>query len=114
MKTQETQIEWDHLHELSDGDVDFEIELLQLFVEDSLGQVSALEAAIATQNATQVERVAHHLKGASANVGAKPISQLASEIEEQARRSHFQGMQTLVQALQSSLSQIQIYVVSQV
>ncbi len=41
-------IDWQHLHQLSESNPEFELELLQIFVEDAQFHLEATEAAIAT------------------------------------------------------------------
>lgn len=79
-------IDWDSLSCLSDGDRQFEAELLQLFIEDTGSNLEKIRQAIAAQDIDQVRRISHHLKGASANVGALSFSDVAGQLEQQARR----------------------------
>ncbi|NJL20340.1 MAG: Hpt domain-containing protein [Leptolyngbyaceae cyanobacterium SM1_3_5] len=58
------QIDWEHLHRLSDDSTEFEWELLQVFAEDSSAYLAHLKQAIAQEDFWQIERDAHHIKGA--------------------------------------------------
>lgn len=69
------------LHEYSDGDRDFEQELLHLFVNDTQQHLASLKAAISNQNFDIATREAHHIKGASAHVGAVAMFAIATEVE---------------------------------
>ncbi|KAI9131511.1 Hpt domain-containing protein [Acaryochloris sp. CCMEE 5410] len=69
------------LHEYSDGDRNFEQELLHLFVDDTQQHLARLKAAISNQNFDMATREAHHIKGASAHVGAVAMFAIAAEIE---------------------------------
>ena len=69
------------LHEYSDGDRDFEQELLHLFVDDTQQHLASLKAAISNQNFDIATREAHHIKGASAHVGAVAMFAIATEVE---------------------------------
>lgn len=69
------------LHEYSDGDRDFEQELLHLFVDDTQQHLARLKAAISSQNFDTATQEAHHIKGASAHVGAVAMFAIAAEIE---------------------------------
>jgi len=71
------------LHEYSEGDRSFEQELLHLFVEDTQQHLARLRAAISTHNFDIAKRQAHHIKGASAHVGAVTMVAIATEIEAQ-------------------------------
>ncbi|MDP5338364.1 MAG: response regulator, partial [Nodularia sp. (in: cyanobacteria)] len=78
----ELAIDWEHLHQLSENNTEFELELLQIFVEDSQLHLEASKAAIATDNFPQLARSAHQLKGASANIGAISMQQAAEKLEK--------------------------------
>lgn len=67
------------------GQLDFAERLLGKFEARFPGEVDQLLRGWAARDASCVARVAHQLKGASANVGAGRISRVASEIEEAGR-----------------------------
>ncbi|MHC5597009.1 MAG: hypothetical protein ACYTXC_13880 [Nostoc sp.] len=52
----ELAIDWEHLHQLSENNTEFELELLQMFQEDSQGHLESIKAAIATQDFEQIAR----------------------------------------------------------
>jgi PAS domain S-box-containing protein len=72
------------LNELTEGDAEFTQELTQVFIA-SCGEVLAeLADALATHNRLTLARAAHKLKGASANVHALTLRDLALSLESQA------------------------------
>ncbi|NJN85736.1 MAG: hypothetical protein HC881_04770 [Leptolyngbyaceae cyanobacterium SL_7_1] len=103
-------IDWIYIRQLADGNGEFALELLTLFVEDSLKQLKILEEAILTNNLLQMEQVAHYLKGASANVGAIAMQTVAEKLEHQARYHRMQDPSHLLQELNQSLLWIQRYI----
>jgi CheY-like chemotaxis protein len=105
-----SHINWKHLHQISDGSREFELELLQIFVEDSHTHLQTLKGAIANQDVWQAEQAAHHIKGASANVGAKLMQSAAEQLEEQARQKQLQAPEQFLAEIEQSLSQIQAFV----
>jgi HPt (histidine-containing phosphotransfer) domain-containing protein len=74
-----------HLLEVTDGDVEFEQELLSTFRASARVTLARLRAALETGELAQVIREAHLLKGASLNVGANAIGECAGAIEKAAR-----------------------------
>ena len=106
-------LDLNHLHLLSDNSLEFELELLQLFTEDSWMHLALLQQAIDTQDLLQLERITHHLKGSSANVGARSMQAAADRLEAQAHQYRAQGQlqhtEALMIQLRSSLQQIQHY-----
>ncbi|MBW4661282.1 MAG: response regulator [Drouetiella hepatica Uher 2000/2452] len=103
-------LDLEHLHLLSDNSPEFELELLQLFVTDCTAQLEQLHQAIATQNLCLVNQTAHHIKGASANVGAKVMQFAADQIETWAYRKHLDSTDPLLDQLSSSLHHIKEFV----
>ena len=100
-------IDWEHLHELSENNSEFELELLQIFVEDSQLHLEATKAAIASRNFQHLAREAHHLKGASANVGAISMQQAAEKLEQLSHEDYFSNTTELVSELEGFLQEIQ-------
>jgi HPt (histidine-containing phosphotransfer) domain-containing protein len=104
-------IDWEHLHQLSENNAEFELELLQLFVEDSQSHLEAVKIAIATHDFQQLLKESHHLKGASANVGATTMQQAAEKLEKLGYNQELQDTDKLVQDLENFLHLIQVYLI---
>jgi hypothetical protein len=103
------QIEWEQLQQFSEGDTEFELELLQMFVEDTQVHLAAIKAAIATNDFRQVEHKAHQIKGASANVGATTMRLDAEKLEKLARQHQLEDADNFISSLEKFLHQVQIY-----
>jgi PAS domain S-box-containing protein len=106
-------IDWEVLHQLSDDDRDFEIELLQMLVEDMLLHVAATKVAIANFDFIQVGREAHHLKGVTGNVGAKTMYQAAIKLEELALNQERRGTGDLLAKFEDFITTVQTYLKEQ-
>ncbi|MEG4575705.1 response regulator [Microcoleus sp. N3A4] len=63
--------------------------LLQAFVANAQADVAAAKIAVEAKDWQAVEYQAHRLKGTSANVGVAQMSDLAAQLEHQARGFHF-------------------------
>lgn len=102
-------INWEHLHHLSDGNEEFELELLQTFVEDTQRHLQALESAIVHQDTLRLEHEAHHIKGSSANLGLTAMQATATQLEKCACQAHIpiEAALALVAELQRSLTGVQ-------
>ncbi|PIK91652.1 histidine kinase [Synechococcus sp. 65AY6Li] len=70
-----------YLDRVTGGDRQFQRELLQVFVQDCQNQLPHLRQAVTKGDPEELRKVAHRLKGASANVGAHAFSQAARELE---------------------------------
>ena len=70
-----------------DGDGSVLCEVIQMFLDEVPGHRVSLHAALKAADADELARVAHALKSASFNVGAKPLAELCRELERQAKAS---------------------------
>ena len=105
-------IDWQHLHQISDNDPEFELEILKVFVEDSLFHVEGIKAAITVNDFHQLAREAHHLKGSSGNVGATAMRKIAEELEQLSRKQSFAGAYELVLGLVDFINKIQAFLIT--
>lgn len=103
-------IDWEHLHQISDGNEEFELELLQVFIKDTQTHLLAAETAIAEQDYGAIEQEAHHIKGASGNVGIKTMQTVAATLEQQARQQQVEDGLSSISQLEEVLRQIQAFV----
>jgi two-component system, sensor histidine kinase and response regulator len=67
------------------GAVDFVTELIDLFLNEANSDFEALRAASARDDGDEIRRVAHRLKGASANMGITQMAALSEELEHKDR-----------------------------
>jgi HPt (histidine-containing phosphotransfer) domain-containing protein len=96
-------IDWQQLQALSDGNEEFELELLKIFVIEThkllqIAQKAALEHQIDT-----LCRVAHQIKGSSGNVGLQKVFQIARQLEQYAKDDDLGRVMTLIMELYQSL-----------
>jgi histidine phosphotransfer protein HptB len=75
-------INLEQLNQISEGDVEFEIEVLQVYVEDISQRLDKIRDQIVSNDWSQIMGQAHHLKGSSSNVGAFQVHLLALQLEE--------------------------------
>ncbi|BAY23139.1 multi-sensor hybrid histidine kinase [Calothrix sp. NIES-2100] len=105
-------INWEYLHQLSENNPEFEFELLQIFVEDSKFHLELTKAAIDNNDFQRVAQEAHHLKGASANVGATTMQQAAEQLEQLAHQQERRGTAKLINELAEFINQIQAFLIA--
>lgn len=110
-------IDWEHLHQISDGNAAFERELLEIFVEDTEQHLATAKIAVtawhdeatAQQNKAQLAQVAHHVKGSSANVGLYQMQKVALQLEQYIADNKLTEITTLLTQLKNMLEEIQKY-----
>jgi HPt (histidine-containing phosphotransfer) domain-containing protein len=107
--SQPLAINWDRLHQISDGDGEFEIELLQMLAEDLQEQMLSLTAAVADRDNAALKHLAHYLKGATANLGLTVMSGLALKLEGTAATEQYEEAAQLVTAFQNQQDRLLAY-----
>jgi CheY-like chemotaxis protein len=72
----------DSLREIQQpGAADFVTELIDLFLKEAGLHFVALREALSAENAVEIQRLSHRLKGSSANMGAMQLSALLENLE---------------------------------
>lgn len=102
-------IDWEHLHQLSDGNEEFERELLEIFVEDTHDHLKEAQAALLKGDYDAVSRAAHHFKGASANVGLIEMQAIAGKLETDAHAKQLSEAAVMLAELTDSLQDVQAF-----
>ncbi|MEA3427639.1 MAG: response regulator [Thermodesulfobacteriota bacterium] len=93
----------DALIERLNGDEEFLSELLSLFAQDTPLQLKELKQAIEDNDATRVTLHAHTIKGSSANIGAKALSNAALDIEMAGKNRDLNSARLLIGKLEYEL-----------
>ncbi|MDF5714583.1 MAG: response regulator [Rhizonema sp. NSF051] len=105
-------IDWEYLHQLSENNEEFELELLQVFVDDTRYHLEVTKAAIANSDFQQIMREAHHFKGASGNIGVTPIRIAAEELEQLAQNQERRGSDDIISKLEGYVNRIEDILIS--
>ncbi|MDY6945981.1 MAG: PAS domain-containing protein [Pseudomonadota bacterium] len=91
------------LNELTDGDPEFTRELVETFVASGEQVMAEARAALVALDRMGLSRIAHKLKGASANIHAEPLRNLSHTLEAQASSLDQQRLNELVTQLAGEL-----------
>ena len=89
------------LRDLTDGDAEFERELIETFVASARVLLAELRAGLMARNAAAVTKDAHALKGVSLNVGATSMAKCAAELEMAARAGKIGPIDLVLEQLRS-------------
>ncbi|OAB55480.1 hypothetical protein AY600_08700 [Phormidium willei BDU 130791] len=100
----EIYIDWDRLHEVSGDDLEFELELLDSFMESAREYVAGAKAALVEGDVETFSRLVHQIKGASGNVGIPAMMTLAGQLNE--RVKHESMNPELVQEAVAGMEQL--------
>jgi len=74
-------VDFSRIKETSDGDTDFEKELFGVFLEDCEERLERLNEALTAGRLSEIQREAHTIKGAAANVGTTRLQEIAMHLE---------------------------------
>src|SRR5208282_5693366 len=99
-------IDREALRELTGGDTEFERELAETFVSSGDQCLAEIIAALKLSDLDTVRKRAHALKGASANIHAMQLSQVASSLESAARDNSMPIIGGLVEELSEKLAAV--------
>ncbi|MEH2147502.1 response regulator [Nostoc sp.] len=106
-------INWERLHQLSENNPEFELELLQIFVEDIQPRLEVIKIAIAAYDFEKLAHEAHQIKGASANVGATTMHLAAEKLEQLAHNQERRGTTNFISELEEFVKLIQEFLTRQ-
>ncbi|MBD2610133.1 response regulator [Nostoc punctiforme FACHB-252] len=105
-------IDWERLHQLSENNLEFETELLQIFVEDIQARIEIVKMAIAALDFEQLALQAHQIKGASANMGVTNMHQAAEKLERLAHNQERRGSNQFISELEEFVKRIQEFLMT--
>lgn len=95
-----------YLNEVTSGNKKFIADILSDYLREMDSYLSELDTSLKARSLGTALRAAHTIKGASANVGATRVRDLASKIESQAQKGSFEGGVALVKLLQSEIHRV--------
>jgi len=87
--------DYDDFIERMDGDMDLLKEVLEIFLEDAPSLMGALRLAIRGGEKDAMERAAHTLKGAAANISAKGLQRLSTNMQEMIKKDEIVHIEKL-------------------
>jgi CheY-like chemotaxis protein len=102
----ESVLDLDELLERVEGDRELLRELAAMFRDESPRLLSAVRRCAENRDARGLEEAAHSLKGACANLSARPTAAAALALETSGRSSSFDGVMTLVADLEMESSRL--------
>ncbi len=106
-------IDWEQLHQVSEDDPEFELELLTMLAEDVKIHIEDLRQAVIDGDAQTIANEAHYIKGASANVGVRSVATLAKQLEQLAREQSLTANSvSLVEEMSLELGNLEAYLES--
>jgi two-component system, NarL family, sensor histidine kinase EvgS len=84
--------------------------MLQQFLHTNRDDIAALTTAIGSQDAGQIRRYAHRVKGAAALIGATELAGQAQHLEHDAANQDLAQLDQVWAQLQSELSRVEQFI----
>jgi signal transduction histidine kinase/HPt (histidine-containing phosphotransfer) domain-containing protein len=97
------------LRDTSQGDHDFEAELLAVYLEDCARRIASLSAALAAGDPEGIHREAHTIKGASLNVGTTRLHTIAAQLESMRENPDLPKAHQLLDQLREEFTRIETF-----
>ena len=107
-------IDWEQLHQVSEDDPEFELELLTMLAEDIKIHINDLHQAVIDRDLIAIAHEAHYIKGSSANVGIVRIATLAKQIEQLVREQSNRDPAPLVVQMTIELGNLEAYLATRI
>ena len=95
------------LRELGGDDPSVFVELVALFLEDTPPRIAALEAAVASGSAADLEAAAHALKSSCGNLGALRLAALFKDLEACGHSADVESAASLVARSKSEFHRVE-------
>ncbi len=94
------------LMERLDGDHALAAELSELFISDVREKLAFLQAAAERKDAPEVEKAAHSVKGAAANLSGKKVCHIAAAIETAGKNNDLTGAAAAIETLGPAVDEL--------
>ncbi len=105
-KTSNHPVNLRRLREVTMGDEEFMVELIDIFLDDSPAQIRVLRDAIEGREGEAAASAAHRLKGSSGNLGADSLAALCQRVEESGRENRVEEMPGLLKDIEREFSRV--------
>jgi CheY-like chemotaxis protein len=99
-------VDWMRLKDISGGTPAFQLELVQGFIKEGTTFLAEAKQALVTQDWVTLANKAHQIKGASASVAVRSMSEIAANLHNQANAQNLEAASELVARLDQILEQL--------
>jgi HPt (histidine-containing phosphotransfer) domain-containing protein len=92
------------LNEISEGDKEFEKELIELYKEACTEKITLLEESLKEAHPDNTILYSHDIKGSSSNIGAEAVRKISERMEILCREHRYKEAYDMLQELQQELT----------
>ena len=102
--TEENPVNLDQLRQSIGEDTSLLREVIDIFIDTGPAMLTAIRAALKTEDAQALEKAAHALKGAAGNFGAQAVVRYTAALEALGNSGSLAGAQELLEMLERDLA----------
>ena len=100
----------DHAREVTDGDMEFLNELIEIFKADYSEKLAGIFRAIEEKDFKALDESAHSLKGSSGNLGLTSVYELSYKLEKMGKAKNIEGANKTFKQLEEELERFKNFV----
>ena len=104
----EPVVDMERLMEFTEGNAENLRELVSLYIDQTVGQLEQLEAAVRTNQPQEARRIAHSCAGASATCGVTKLVPLLRELERQGIQGQLTNGAELMEQIAKEFAQVRV------
>ncbi|MCA9456072.1 MAG: ammonium transporter [Nitrospiraceae bacterium] len=90
-----------------DEDPAFFISVIEQFCQDSVTHMNGIKLAIQENKSDSLKKMAHAFKGCSRTIGARPLAEIAFQLEQMGQTQNLEKAQAIFMTLQSEFERVQ-------
>ena len=91
------------------GDKEIYDELMELFIDNAETQMEQLKSAVENNEIDSIERLAHSIKGAAANLGVMIVQETANDLEQIGREKNIDAVDEKYEQLVHEMDRFKNY-----
>ena len=93
----------DYAREITDGDMEFLKELIEIFKGDSPERLAEISGAIKEKDFKILDEAAHALKGSAGNLGLTRVYELSYKLEKMGKAENIEGADKALKKLEEEI-----------
>lgn len=100
----------DHAREITDGDMEFLNELIEIFKADCSEKLAGISRAIKEKDYKAIDGTAHSLKGSSGNLGLTRVYENSYKLEKMGKSENIEGADETLKELEEELERFNNFI----
>ncbi len=100
----------DHAREITDGDMEFLKELIEIFKADCPEKLAGISRAIKEKDFKAIDETAHSLKGSSGNLGLTCVYEISYKLEKMGKSENIEGAEETLKELEEEVERFKNFV----